>query len=123
VADSSIGQATRLCRWASAIASEAVSILIHESDGTYLGRPRLRICVYVEDKDLNPLPDVLVDAAITLSCAPCERARYTKPSGHARFHWGCNQSGTWTLCVEDLPCEGYVYVPGGNVVTCMDWGR
>jgi predicted outer membrane repeat protein len=87
-----------------------------------LGRPVLRAHVYIEDEDLNPLPHVAVEAAVTVPCGgPYVRMRYTKPSGNARFDWGCNQSGTWTLCVEDLVLEGYVYVPDDNVVICKDW--
>ena len=88
----------------------------------YLGRPRLRMHVLVEDEGLNPLPDVLVEAAIWVpDGGPFVRERYTKLTGNARFHWGSNASGTWTLCVEHLARAGYVHNPDDNVVTCMDW--
>ena len=88
----------------------------------YLGRSVLRIHVYVEDDGLEPLSDVLVDASIWVpDGGPVQRSRYTKPSGNARFHWGSRTNGTWTLCVDDLTLDGYLYVPDDNVVTCMDW--
>ena len=88
----------------------------------YLGRPVLRIHVLVEDQTAEPLGHVEVDASITVPCGgPFERTRITKPSGNARFHWGCNQTGTWQICVDDLRLGGYVYNPDDNVVTCMDW--
>jgi hypothetical protein len=88
----------------------------------YLGRPVLRVHVLVEDENLDPLSDALVQAAIWVpDGGPHVRERYTKPSGNARFHWGSNASGTWTLCVEGLARAGYVYNPDDNVVTCMDW--
>jgi len=88
----------------------------------YMGRPVLRIHVLAEDETATSLSDVLVDASIWVpDGGPFMRARYTKPSGYARFHWGSMVSGTWTLCVDDLTLEGYVYNPDDNVVTCMDW--
>jgi hypothetical protein len=88
----------------------------------YLGRPVLRMHVVVEDQDALPLSHVAVDASMWVpDGGPFERTRITKPSGAARFHWGSNASGTWTLCVDDLTLDGYIYVPDDNVVTCMDW--
>lgn len=88
----------------------------------FMGRPVLRIHVLAEAEDSTPLSDVLVDASIWVpDGGPFLRSRYTKASGNARFHWGSSASGTWTLCVEDLTLEGYLYSPDDNVVTCMDW--
>lgn len=88
----------------------------------YLGRSVLRMHVSVEDDGAAPLSGVLVDASIWVpDGGPFERSRYTKPSGNARFHWGSPASGTWTLCVDDLALDGFLYVPDDNVVTCMDW--
>lgn len=88
----------------------------------YMGRPVLRIHVYVEDELMAPLSDVAVDASVWVpDSGPHMRTRYTKPSGNARFHWGSLASGTWTLCVDDLTLDGYQYNPDDNVVTCMDW--
>jgi hypothetical protein len=88
----------------------------------FMGRPVLRMFVLAEDQDAMPLQDVMVDASMWVpDGGPFERARYTKPSGYARFHWGSTASGTWTICVDDLTLEGYVYNPDDNVVTCQDW--
>jgi hypothetical protein len=88
----------------------------------YMGRPRLRMHVLAEDEASVGLQDVLVTAWMwTPDAGPIERERYSKPSGNARFHWGSNASGTWSLCVQDLELAGYVYNPDDNVVTCMDW--
>ncbi len=86
------------------------------------GRPRLVMRVMVVDQFGGALGDVQVDASLWVpDRGPIERTRYTKPTGLARFRWGSTASGTWTLCVDDLTLEGYLYVPGDNVVTCMDW--
>lgn len=88
----------------------------------YLGRPVLLMSVLAEDETSIPLGNVLVDASIWVpDGGPFQRARYTKPNGNARFHWGSMANGTWTLCVDNLTLEGYVYSPDDNVVTCMDW--
>ncbi len=88
----------------------------------YMSRPVLRMHVLVEDEFDRPVSVVLVTAWMWVPDAgPIERERWTKPSGNARFHWGSMASGTWTLCVQDLERAGWLYVPGDNVVTCMDW--
>lgn len=88
----------------------------------YMGRPVLTMHVLVEDEQATPLATVSVDASIWVpDGGPFARERLTKPSGYARYHWGSTASGTWTLCVDDLTLEGYMYNPDDNVVTCMDW--
>ena len=86
------------------------------------GRTLLRIRVLVEDQAAQPLGEVQVDASIMAPCGgPFARTRVTKPSGYARFHWGCSAGGAWELCVDNLTREGYTYQPGDNVVTCQEW--
>ncbi len=88
----------------------------------YMGRPVLRIHVMAADEAAAPLSDVLIDASIWVpDGGPFLRSRYTKPSGYARFHWGSNASGTWTICVDNMTKAGWIYDPNQNVVTCMDW--
>jgi len=87
-----------------------------------MGRPVLRAFVLAEDQDLVPLSGVLVDASIWFpGGGPVARARYSRPTGWARFHWGAASYGTFTLCVDNMTLAGYTYAPGDNVVTCTDW--
>ncbi len=87
-----------------------------------LGATVLRIHVLVEDQMSEPLSDVLVEASIWVpDGGPLERSRLTKPSGDARFYRYSRANGIWTLCVDDLSLQGYVYIPDDNVVTCMEW--
>jgi hypothetical protein len=86
-----------------------------------LGRTLLRSHVQIVDEAGDPLGDALVKAIIT---TPAEeeivRSRLTKPSGYARFHWGCNGcAGPWVLCVDEVAKAGYGYEPDDNVVTCQ----
>jgi len=88
-----------------------------------LGRTLLRVHVRIVDQESSPLGDVAVKALMTPPAGePAVRTRYTKPSGYARFHWGCNGcAGAWTLCVDEVGKAGYVYDPEQNVVTCGEW--
>jgi hypothetical protein len=77
--------------------------------------------VLVEDQDGNPLTDVLVDATITTPMFDWARWRYTNTGGWARFWAPLTGGGNYEICIDDLTLEGYTYVPGDNIVTCMDW--
>jgi hypothetical protein len=86
------------------------------------GQVLLRIHVQVRDEALVPLGDVRVDAWIAPPVGgPYARARMTKSTGYARFHWGAFAHGDWQICVENLTREGYAYDPDANVVTCREW--
>jgi hypothetical protein len=88
----------------------------------WMGRAILRMRVSVEDQYATPLGNVAVDAFMWVpDGGPFLRTRFTRPSGNARFHWGSRASGTWTICVDDLRLNGWIYAPEENVVTCMDW--
>jgi hypothetical protein len=94
--------------------------------GGIKGRPYaasiLKAWVLVEDQGQAPLDGAQVYASVWApNWGPRPVMRMTMANGLARFAWGSIASGTWTLCVDDIVLAGYTYVPGDNVVTCMDW--
>ena len=89
----------------------------------FSGRTLLRSHVQIVDEAGSPLGEVAVKAVITPpEGEPQVRARLTKASGYARFHWGCNRcSGLWSLCVDQVEKAGYRYEQDDNAVTCQAW--
>lgn len=89
------------------------------------GKYVLVVHVVVHDQDHAPLGQVEVDVSIWWpDGGPARRARMTHSDGSARFHWGTTATGHWTLCVDSLTRDGYLYDPGaGEVASCAEWGN
>jgi len=77
------------------------------------GREVLRWWVQAVDQSGAIVPLVSVDADLTWPTGgPVSRTRLTHYDGYARFHWGSNLPGTWTIDVTNMTLASYTFVDG-----------
>lgn len=77
------------------------------------GREMIKWWVESIDQNGAPVPMVVVDADLTWPTGgPASRTRLTQADGFARFPWGANAAGTWTIDVTAMTLDGYAFVDG-----------
>jgi len=77
------------------------------------GRELIKWWVEAVDQYGAIVPLVTVDADLTWPTGgPVSRTRLTHYDGYARFHWGSNLPGTWTIDVTNMTLAGYTFVDG-----------
>jgi len=77
------------------------------------GRELLKWWVEAIDENGAIVPLVAVAADLTWPMGgPVSRTRLTHWDGYARFHWGSNLPGTWTIDVTNMTLAGYTFADG-----------
>ena len=86
------------------------------------GRIYVRWKVEAVDQDGMPVGLVAVDAQIwSPQGGPWARTRWTHWDGFARFPWGSNYSGAWTIDVTNMTLAGYTFLDGANCTATGNW--
>jgi len=86
------------------------------------GRILLRWKVEALDQNMVSVPLVVVDADLWWPTGgPVSRTRTSHSDGFARFPWGSNVSGTWTIDVTNMALAGYTFADGANCTASGTW--
>jgi hypothetical protein len=86
------------------------------------GRIYVRWKVEAVDQDGLATAFVAVDANIwSPQGGPWSRTRWTHWDGFARFPWGSNYSGDWTIDVTNMTLQGYTFIDGANCTATGYW--